>query len=76
MLTVAVLLTATSAQLLYDFGPVASDASLRRADELFVQVTLREPLMYLEGSGNELYVSAFYLVKLCQSLLCDNWLAS
>ncbi len=59
LLTLAVLLTVTSAQL-YDFGPVASDTSLNPADELFVQVNFS---IYLEGAAREdLLVSILFFM--------------
>ncbi len=65
LLTLAALLTGTEGSApLYDFGPVASDASLSPADELFMQVTLRDPLIYLGEADSEVYVSAFSLLLL------------
>ena len=57
IITRSTLLTGASGSAqLYDFGP-ALDESLDPADELYVQVNLVDPVLYLGAQNTELYVS-------------------
>ena len=57
VLLLATLLTGASGSAqLYDFGP-ALDESLAPADELYIEVNLVDPVLYLGTQNTELYVS-------------------